>query len=691
MTTTRTVPRILVQTANQLASSNSGWTTQDWLTCREFSYGAGQVVGYALLEQKYGKIKRPGRLNVEQVGPAPNLDWATPGTLSGKLVRLCIEDAAGTITDEVPYYIGLPGVSGGNLTFETVTYTAVWWGVIRGPERGVDGADDSPGGVATWRAAGLADILDRCIIDTGHALNAAGSSIRDFAICPKFNDKDYGNGNRSTATGTINNATVYYFDMRTNSGVGDKWTAKQVLDFVIAAHAKRTVSPVGVTGLAWTVSDALSLLSYEVPELDLNGKSVLEALNMLAGPQRGLSWYLSISGSTPTINIVSGSASAITVGSYTLAASTSTATLDITDSEFLQDVRILEDDSEASDIIIVQGDRPWTGITLAYQTGATLSLAKGWTGAQETAWDTDPEASGLDMVWRRFIIEQSWNGQQYTQGGIYVASGLSNTLSTTTSADYGVSGYDGARSFSGSTSSPASYQVKAERNLPGAQGAGSNRLDPKDRPRVIVSSNGGSSWTDLTEDFSVSIESCPLAVVIDDGDNGATLKSLLADSGDTFVISVGVREVYPLQVSWVRDPAQWPNVSPRVRVLEDRGTLHRTLIGTVTGVTGGGLEEDANGTTYRDDTNSLRGRLALARSAYGESRYRISWTDRMRALTASTGAAYQPGFLLTTVTTGTETISCKALIQRRTCRFVNNHWNTEIEAETLRMSADAVL
>jgi hypothetical protein len=680
MTETREVGQILVQTAPDLAASDAGWTSQEWLTCKEFSYGAGQVVGYALLEQLYGSVKRAGRLNAETIGPAPNLDWATSGTLSGKHVRLCQEDPAGTIRLQVPYHTSL-----GVLAFETVTYTPIWWGVIRGPERSVSGAT-SPAGVATWRAAGLADLLDRCIIDTGYVLNADGSGPVAIAGCPPFNRKTIGSGDNSTGSTTINGATVSYHDLRTNSGVGVKWTAKRALDFVFAAAARRAVDNVGTTGLAWVIHDNNGALEYELPETDLNGRSVLEALNLLANTKRGISWFLSVSGAVPTINIVSGSAEAIAIGSFTLPANINTATLDVEDSEFLRDVRLIEDDSETSDIIIVQGDRPLSGINFYYQNGATGSLAKGWDSGDETAWNLNPEGSGLDPVWRRFVIEQTWDGGQYD----HATEGLANTFSTTTDDAYGAGGLDGGRSYVSGTPTPSPYQIKGERCLPGAKDAGQNRFDDRDRPRIFTSVDG-STWIDQTEDFSISIESEPFAVVIDDGDNGATLKALLAISGYRFVVSVGVREVQPLKVSWIRDPVDWPCSTPRVKFIESRAALHQTIAYTATSESGGLLVSQSSTVEHRNELDAMRAQLALARASYGSRRYRVSWTDRMIAHSAVNGGAYQPGYLLTTITTGQESIPVNALIQRRTCRYVDNHWETTIEAETLRMSGEAVL
>lgn len=661
VTETRTVPRILVQTSSSLAATNAGWTTQDWLTCREFSYGAGLVVGYARLEQIIGRVKRPGRQNVESVGPSPNLDYSAPGTLSGLFVRLCLEDSGGTVTDVVPYVN-----SEGRTIYETVTYAPVWWGKVRGPTRTVDGADDVTGGLATWECAGLADDLDQCVIDDGYAVGADGATVSQLYRSPGFNTDvivgSGGSGNMSSSTYSVNGATINIFQI-TNGGA---WTGIEACNYILAGFARRNVggSPYGQ---AWAISDPLGALTFELPQTEIDGKTVLSVLNDIISPRRGLTWYLTVSGSVPTINVTTTIASA--VGG--LPGSSSTTTLTVTDSDFLTGVNLVEDDSNTADIITITGERTHSGITLSYVAVGGGSLVDGWSVTEETAWNNDPASAVASNVWRRFVLSGTWNGNNYTGG-----TGLAN---------------DSDGSYSGGVVSPSPLWVSGEAALPSDGVPSGGGRGGTIKPSIYYSGDSGSTWVDLTADVSITVEKEPFAVVLDDGRDGDLIRTLLDSngtpiSGAILLVTVGVRESLPISVEWARSRGDWPASTPRVRHINRsqgayRFGLERILAGTVLGLSGSSLST-SSGETIRDDRGAMAEELDRAQAAYAYTRYSVRWTDRMRALTASSGTAFQPGFLLTNVITGSETITVNAAIQRRTVRWNQNHWDTIIEAES---------
>lgn len=238
MVPTRTVPRIVVQTASNLEPSNSGWTRQQWLTCLEWSDGAGAVAGYAKLSQWYGLVARLlGPNTVEDIGISPNIDRTAAGSLVGKLVRVCLEDGSGTVTEEFPT-IRANGQGSFAVYYESATFTPVWYGVIRSLSFGVDGSPDSPGGLAEFTAAGLSAALDQVFVDRGYVLGAAAGTVFGLGYCPPFNA--VGTGDRSSAaTFTVGaNAASYVHDLRTVGGAGTAWTAAQILALILSGHAR---------------------------------------------------------------------------------------------------------------------------------------------------------------------------------------------------------------------------------------------------------------------------------------------------------------------------------------------------------------------------------------------------------------------------------------------------------------------
>lgn len=676
-TPTRTVPRVLVQTASNLGSGNSEWTTQQWLTCLEWSDGAGAVVGYAKLSQWYGQVARLlGPNAVQDLGISPNIDPGAADSLIGKLVRVCIENAAGTISQQFPYI-----ARGGTLAYETTRFAPVWHGIIRDLSYTVDG-DDVPGGLAEFTAAGLASALDQVYVDRGYVLSADGSAVAILNRCPPFNG--IGGGDRSSGTASIGSASVYIHDLRTLGGNGTGWTIRQIIDHVLAAHARPRVAG-SSTGWAWAISDPTGALASPAATLDANGWSVLEVINALISQRRGLTWRLSVSGSTATINVQTTSATAIVGGSFSLPANTQSTSLTIADQPWLTELQVSQDGSASYDIISIIGRHPWATISIDYRQAGGGSLDKGWTSSQEATWDsaTDDERNAGDLtgVWRRFLASASWTGVQYNSSG----NGLRNSLATATSGTNGSGGYTGSRSFLSSLATAPSAMLKGERttSIPEVIEGGSTtdeRLAPKRGPMLFYFN--GTSWTDVTSVFGVTVEDSPLAIVVNDGANGAELKSLLAVTGARLVATIGIREAEPLIVSWINNPARWPSSLPRVKAIEIDAEQEVLIQATVTGVSGSSLAT-SSAATYRDDVTRMQAMLALARAGWAEPIYSIRWQDRGRCLTDATAAAFAPATLITTVVDGNGSTTVNAIVLRRTCSWQGDHWSTSIEAERL--------
>ena len=681
---TRTVPRIVVQTASNLG--NSEWSTQRWLTCLEWSDGAGAVAGYAKLSQWYGLVARLlGPNTVEDIGISPNIDRAAAGSLVGKLVRVCLEDGSGTVSEQFPS-IQSNGSGAYRVSYETSTFAPVWYGVIRSLSFSVDGSPDSPGGLAEFTAAGLSAALDQVFVDRGYVLGAAAGTVFGLGYCPPFNA--VGTGDRSLdATYTVGaNMASYVHDLRTVGDAGTAWTAAQILTFILSGHA-RPLFEGSPTGWEWLVSDPTDALTYTPAAIDLQGMSVLEAINALISPSRGLTWRLSVSGDTATINVHSTVAEPIVIGAaYTLPASTLSQSLTIANQPWLTDLQVTQDESASYDIIQVLGKQPWVAISLDYLQGTDSTLIKGWTTAQATAWDADKGSAANETVWRRFAVSQTWTGVQYDR----TTKGLRNSRTVAGSGDepdaaYGAGGLTGEREFVTTASTvfaPASM-IPGERMtpIPAVIRDGSTtveRLAPRMAPMLFY--YNGSSWTDISKVYTVSIESEPLAVVLDDNANGTDLKRVLSVTGAKLVVTLGAREADPLAVSWVAARPTWPSSLPRVKTVYTSAEQLAIVDKTVTKVASGTLVT-RSATIIRDDVDRLRAQLALARATWATPVYSLRFTNRGICGIGDTAGTFPPGTLIPAVIDGAGSTTVNAIVLRRTFSWQGDCWATSIEAE----------
>jgi hypothetical protein len=293
-TDTRTIKSHAVQTSSGFLT----WTTQTTIRCNECSEGAGQIVGAASLVRFIGTVREPGATG----SPAAQ----TPLTgLVGKWVRVLIEEV------------------GGSVTIGSADYNPLWYGIIDA-ERIVDTGGGT--GQQSWVCSGIAAHLARTALTNGwtEAIGSGGIMADYILRVPTFNAPE--SGGRSGVDYTIDGVSCRVFDYFS----GNKWTAFQILETLLAAHG-RWDDPAGAFagGLTWALS-AGTLLDWEAPTLDLNGMTLLDAVNALIAPRRGLTWRVTVSGGTATINVRSIAASAITVGSTTLPAATDTATPTLT-------------------------------------------------------------------------------------------------------------------------------------------------------------------------------------------------------------------------------------------------------------------------------------------------------------------------------------------------------------------------
>lgn len=670
------VDQLVVQTCSTLPGSDSSWTTRAELRVTSCSEGAGLVLGAAQLVQDFGIIRPQAGGNFASTGASPDLRRAgLVDDLVGLVARILVLDDSGTIS------------IGRN------QYVAIWWGVIHGQALSADMASgQDTGGQMTWTAVGIASVLDQIVLREGWVRSSDGSRVVDPGYLPAFNHQ--AGGDRSSATMTVNGHTVYVHQIA-DATTGNLWDASSILQLLLAGAAQPRLAPDYIAaGWSWALSDVDHCLGYNPEDLDLDGMTLLQALNTLCSAKRGLTWSVSVSGATATITVRSTVNEAISAGTFTLPAASATISLDVGGDRQVGDLVVVQDESATYDVIELRGAQPWVALTMVYDGTATGSLVKSW-DTEEAGWALNPSSSVYEHVWRRFNALDAWD-QTTAEAGIGSESNLLNTLGTGFSAAYGYYGFSGDRGYTAAADRVPARMIEPDRMLPCSPGFSTLTVGPRQRPVIVT--YDGSVYEDQSQAWQVEMLDGPLGVRIDDGDSGQLLQGRMATPGAKLYVTIAVRENQPLRVSWQRELSDRPRATPRVKVIAVKGCeLWRTANGAITGTTDGVSLDQSVGNTIRDDTPKLRALLALARAWYSVPHMRVSWT--VRGL-VETDSDFAPGTLLTSVQLGDRAIGIYAVITRRTWRRdtvpgVNGQqvetWVTEYETERIIPDLEAVL
>lgn len=666
---TRTATRVVIQTASSWPSTDAGWTTQSTWRVDLVEEGSGIYLGKAQFSKDSGLVRLPGGTGHPTL-VAPQTQFV------GSYVRVIEEDASGPISDDGS------------------TWSAIWHGVVTGFTEQPDGAVEDVGGRLTYQAAGLAAILGEITVGRGWESSQMVAGWVDPGEFPTCNPG--GRGNRTaTRDHTVNGESTYGHK---RPGLGNEWRARDVLELLLAyaSDPAGELPPnfAGTTSLTWSMAGEIGALDYQPADLDIHGRTVLDVLNYLVNPRRALTWSLAVSGTSATVTIHTTARSAISVGSYTLPASTTTATLDYDGPTWLSDLSLTPDHSRVADYIEVVGQRPRVTITLDWQPGGSGALEDGWSPTI-SAWENaekDRDSGEMAAVYRKFLLKTGWIGSQYDASGVGLRGHRAYT--TGSSAEYGTGGYTGERSHldGGSPANvPGSGALLAERSLavPSGEDLTAGNLSWRDEGEadpIVVARFGAGDYQDVSADLAVTIDRAPVAVWLGGGWRDAVTVADWVNAGLTHLLfTVSLREMHPLLVSWARPQAQWPRDVPRIRRIATQHRQDVLLEQTVVGVSADGtsLQRPSATTVFRDGVPAMREMLALARRFYTEPSWQVSWTDRGRI---ERGSIYAPGVLLTTVDMGTamgldSTREVDAVITRR--RWVHQGdgtWDTEYQA-----------
>lgn len=676
----RYAPTVIIQSNTTLSDDDSTWVTLRFARYERDSSGAGQIAGDALFTQQFGLTTAPNQPDpVYAIGTNPGLNSPGPDDgLIGQMVRFLMTDPDGEIT------------------VDGVAYDDFWYGQITGYTITPDNRpDDNAGGIASWSCVGLLSILDQITVNGGWTVPPDADTVDfvDPGFCPPFNAIP--TGDRSTTKYTVNGQQVYIHDLTTLTVVSH-WLAIDIANLMMAGAAQAVYAGSEPTGFPWAISDTQGALNYQVERMDINGMTLAQVLNILIDPRRGLTYNITVVEGVATINVWPATDTAITVGTFTLPASTNTNSYVASGNRWTANLVITEDQSATYDIIEIRGGRPWVGITLDYNTsGDGCALIKGWNPALETNWD-DPDDSykGLavyEQVWRLFLIDPQWDGEQYNAP----TAGMRNILGTGNPGG----GYDGTRTVdTEDDGNPSGSLYGMEGTLPASTGFGQERTGPRQLPLVIFGNGTDGNWIDYSNpnngnghtSYGMDCQDLPPSVSINDGAAGHGLfYDNINKDGPIMLVTVGMRETQPLKVSYVFDQSTWPRSTPRIKMINVPDLEYWSILqGTVLGVDiDGDLSLASSEIVIRDDTLTLNQLLALAVARYGYPVVTARFTERC-LLDNSDDMA--PGILLSNITLGTGDVYIGSVITRRTRTRVVRDGVDQFDTsyETTRVFAD---
>jgi hypothetical protein len=634
--TTRTLPKVLVQTAADWGD----WESDAFMHAPCASEGAGQVVGDALLVVQCGTYIPAGEVASVTVEPR---------NIVGRYVRIIVADEGGDVT--VAYLD-----EGSNEA--SITGYAVWHGVVRASTLQHQGG---PQVTQTISCAGIEAVLAGIICGDGWCVrtDASGSGPSNLWVThrlPPFNRIK--GSDRRDGKAIVYGADVeaYVHDLTASEDNGG-WTAADILELITKTLVNGGSFPdfTPTTPLTWEISDPTGCLDYTITDLELNGRTALDVLNILINPRRGLTWWKTVADDVVTIHVGSTVASAI--GSIPAAPTPVEITPDAT---WGVDLSLRSDDNQV-DIIEVVGDRPVLGMTLAYDpTDEDCALVKGWDG-------TEDESNPYWM--RRFLLNPAWTGNQLGSSEV----GIRHLL------DSSVGQMSGQRTYDASVSpQPEALELT---ECP----KGTALIDAQGGI-VVVLEDGSlrACVTDAadktTRKMSVTLENDPPAIVIgSSADDQWYLNEWLRNAGARLLVTVGVREPAPLRLRWARAAGNWPRDIPRQRTAVVPELQQEIILaGTVTGVDGSSLTTDV-GTTIRDDQDRADEMLDRLIAAYCYAGAELQWTER--GIISATGDNH-PGRLVSGVVLSHGTEPVGAVITRRAWTFapldqVGTTWSTE--------------
>jgi hypothetical protein len=668
----------------EVATTWGSWSRLVGAACDQASEGLCQSTGNASIRIDLSPTLRAGR-----IATAPDADY------TGQWVRIrpiSLDRATrGTILDPI------------------------WWGRILSSE-----ITAGPGTVATnlLTAAGIGIALQQIELHRWWAVGQADD--HDPGVILPQNHLPRGDAKIDLGLASHDAA----------GEDGTRWTCRKLLDRLVEYSNDHASG-----GPRWSLGGQTAALEF-VEAWDLRGRTVLEQLAELIGPRRGLTFRLEIgTDGNGTIRVNSTVGTAINEAGLDLAIPvndrivfsnhpTTGAALTYLDLDRPETpaASLVKDRAAEVDELRIEGGYPWMMTTLAFLDDDTdadkYGLTKGWTEAEETAWDAATEevrnSPRLAHVWRRFKLKDTYKGTGYFTPATNCVARVTRT--TATDATHGTDGETGVITGTVAEATiPKGRNRRFTRELP--IWVGRNWADPIyqsavaelgafdkqcQHPMVWTRSTTTLEYRAITDQYQIQVEDDAPAVVLGRGaDDAQALHDLLdANSGHLeLIITIGLLECQPWRVSWRRDPASRPASMPRSITLRHpdityRGVAKNTMIGLTDSQTTIKADTDGQdvavlgfGLPNAPEAARLDPLLRLARLWYDSPAWGLTWT-RVGEIDAATGTA--PGGLVKAVKIRLDKNrvmqpDISAVLTSRTWRFTRGDVATSYQAERLQI------
>jgi hypothetical protein len=598
--------------------TDGGWTSDRAVRISTASEGSAQAAGEARGLRRFGRIIQPYESTVSD-NPLP-----TSHPSLGRYTRLLRADA------------------GGGITLFSKTWTAFWWGFCARIRTRYLGSAPVAVGLAEYGLTGLAGLLEQIVVIDGYDGNPSAAHPWNIYHAPAFNAG--GKGNRTTATWTINSRAVHVFD-HYNLGTASlsEWTIAQALDYLLDAFTLRHGG-----GATWTLLDSSTLGAELLPPTPVHGKTLLQVINEIANPRRGLTWKIDIDGSNrPRLVLLDWKPA------------TGTA-VDATAREWTCEIE--EDTSTACDHALVVSQRaPVTTLTLDYKTSGSPRLAPdGW------SFGVPPENDPNSLILRRFKISPSILDELRVELVTDVDGAYDGTRET--AADIG--GGPAARGAElERLTGLAADQISATVALLGDN-------DERSKARLFLSGPTANSWIDCSNLISIELSSRPARITLNASDAELLMLYDFLNAGGEMRVTVGVRELAEWRLS-VRVADYYRGTREVVRQVGDIDE-HLVTAGTAIAVSTGSPGTLVTASADVETWNGVGTPLVDELQRLSDARLRARQVKVSLSKKGLDFSTLPPATMISTVNGGPGAIQVDASVTRRSWDFTTRttSWDT---------------
>ena len=705
----------------------SAWQTIKGALCTEADVGLSGVSGVTSFTVDHGATVRG-----QQARESQFTDY------TGKWVRIQVREMED----------GTPSVRG-------TVLRPVWWGKCMSYQltggRGMSAA-------SVFHCAGLDVALQEIVPTRWYAVGQfmgllrAGNYTTDPGAILPLNLSDGGNAVPNPGDvlplGATPQAAAKLPELRPDrqAVAAVRGTGTWMAQMIIAALNHQTDGP------RWKLSDSTNALAFQI-DGDLDGPKFGDLLGQVVNVRHGVAYALEVDTTDPSepilVKIYTTVQSAVNLpNGDTIPANAAQIALDLAavgapaldnpakpekPRNSLESWTVTRSRAGEVDAVYIEGGNPIVAVTVGYKDGdadATDRMIKGWSSADETAWNSasaeSRDAGPLQHVWRKFKLGTKYAGGSYFNG----ATNQTMRAGRQVAGDVGGADLLALHGANGETGTPVQLvtandlvgpkpaQLKLARFLPwtenfnwaaAAQKFGLKRDDREQPARVRVFGKGAAanSYEDMSYTWQVTIDEDDGAVILgNDSRDAVAIKSYLA-AGKSLLFTIGIVSPIPWRVSWRRSDADRPCDWRRSLIIRDPSlTYWAVAAGTITSV-----NDDYTGRFVQvDPTYDLSGSidgvqfgfanlngavpvprlaeiLAMVKTHYENQTPTIEWTRR--GLDFSD--ALRPGAMVTTAALPLDdqkqiSLTMNANITGRRWRFLARELSTAYATDRLMMT-----